>query len=299
MHLGTLFTDEEIDVVAEMDITRPMLVEAARHSTRELWFLAHEDLEPLFRGLLAVTPLEQAIGSTFYRILCCLRTLSQLGEPTQFQAISGTTRTCLELCMDVHLLTGPLAIARAAEKFHGFTVAARYQSAWKTLDFYRRHPELPEPEILAARRDLVETAGKGKEIEELCRDLWERRTPPKHWSGMAWNEIAAHLGPGMEARWIEWSSLYAWHIHGGGAGVGRLDASSFESIEMICRDEVRDVACDALELVARALRAIDAVPEFRARLRFVREEAQAASTIDQRLVQLGRSSKMVPRVGGN
>lgn len=114
--ISDLFTDEELGLAAEMDVTPQMLTSAVRHGTQEVWYVAHDELEPLFRGLLGVTPFDQALGSTFYRLLCCLKTLCELELSTQFQAISATTRTCLELCMDVHLLTGGKAIDRAAQK---------------------------------------------------------------------------------------------------------------------------------------------------------------------------------------
>ncbi len=222
----------------------------------------------------------------------------ELDRPTQFQTISGTSRTCLELCMDLHLLTGPRAVDRAAEKFHAFTSAARFESAWNTVRFCDSHPELSAPEFVAERRALAEIPGKAEMIESLCRELWSSRRCPKHWSGLQWREVASHIGLEMEARAIEWFNLYAWHVHGGGAGVGGLDKDSFESIEVLCRVEVRKVACDALGILASALSGFEALPHLRERIRFIRNDAVAASLIDQRLQLLGRVSRVTRHVAG-
>lgn len=154
---------------------------------------------------------------------------------------------------------------------------------------------LPTPVILADRRALAKAPGKQEEIVALCKDLWGLKQAPPHWSGMRWKEIAEHIGPEMAERNIQWFSLYAWHVHGGGAGVGGLDAESFRGIELMCRQEVREVACDTFHLFAKALHAYKVRPDLAARIAFARDEAETAALIDERLISLGRPTKLARR----
>src|SRR6185295_10676044 len=116
---------------------------ALRIGTQALSEFGHTVMEPVFGSQLALTDRETAVGLTFYRLLGAIHTLSDLRQPYQFQAISGETRLIFELCVDVHLLAKKM-IADDVEKFHGFTREARFSAAYKTVEFYKRHPELED-----------------------------------------------------------------------------------------------------------------------------------------------------------
>lgn len=152
-------------------MTDDILYHALRIGTQALSEFGHLVMEPVFRAQLALTDRENAIGMTFYRLLAAVHTLSDLRRPYHFQAISGQTRLTFELCVDIHLLAKK-KITGDVEKFHGFTRAARFSAAYKTVEFYKAHPKLEDPGDAEERRALVETPGKKDEIEALSKKLW-------------------------------------------------------------------------------------------------------------------------------
>lgn len=174
---GSPFTEEELTAAVAVPMSDGILYHALRIGTQALSEFGHSVMEPVFRAQLALTDRENAIGMTFYRLLAAVHTLSDLRQPYQFQAISGQTRLIFELCVDIHLLA-KRRIADDVERFHGFTRAARFSAAYKTVEFYQAHPGLEDPGDAEERRRLVETPGKKDEIEVLCKKLWGKHKAP-------------------------------------------------------------------------------------------------------------------------
>jgi hypothetical protein len=116
------FTDEELDLAKTVPITPELLLHAGRLTTRALSEFGHLVMEPTFATALSPSDRELAIGTTFYRLIGAIRTLSDLRESYAFQTMAGTTRSIFELCVDAQLLTLN-KIDRGVEKFHGFTKA--------------------------------------------------------------------------------------------------------------------------------------------------------------------------------
>ena len=203
------FTDEEWNAAVAVPMTDEILYHALRIGTQALSEFGHTVMEPVFRGQLGLTERETAIGMTFYRLLAAVRTLSDLRQPYHFQAVSGQTRLIFELCVDIHLLAKN-KIADGVEKFHGFTLAARFSAAYKTVQFYKVHPGLEDPGDAEERRNLVHTPGKKDEIEKLCDKLWGTHRAPEHWSGLRWSAQLELLDPEIYEWYVQWSGLHAW-----------------------------------------------------------------------------------------
>ena len=291
----TPFTDEELAAAAAVPMTDEILYHALRNGTQALSEFGHTVMEPVFRSQLSLTDRETAIGMTFYRLLAAVRTLSDLRQPYQFQAISGETRLIFELCVDIHLLTRR-KIANDVEKFHGFTRAARFSAAYKTVEFYKSHPDLEDEGDAEERRKLVETPGKKDEIEALCKGLWGTHKAPEHWSGLRWSAQLELLDPAVHEWYIQWSGLHAWLIHGGGAGVGGLSPRSFRSIEVLCREKVKALVPETYRLVAVEMHMHKALPNFFDELDRVKHRVEIYAAIDAQLQSIGRPSKLG---GGN
>ena len=105
------------------------------------------------------------------------------------------------------------------------------------------------------------------------------------------------VDPTIHEWFIQWSSLHAWLIHGGGAGVGGLSPRSFHSIEVLCREMVKALVPDAYRLVAVEMHMHRALPNFFEQLDRVRNKVETYAAIDAQLQTLGRPSKLV--AGGN
>jgi hypothetical protein len=290
------FTDEEMSAAQTVPLTDTILMYALRTGTQAFSEFGHSVMEPVFRGQIGLSDRETAFGMTFYRLLAAIRTLSDLRQPYHFQAIAGQTRLISELCVDVELLASN-RIPEAIEKFHGFTRAARFSAAFKTVIFYSQHPALEDPGDAEERRGLVETEGKKKEIEALCSGLWGSHKPPEHWSGLRWSEQMQLLGPETEERYVQWSPVYAWLIHGGGAAVGGLSAKSFQAIEVICRQTVKDIVPETYRLVAVEMHMHRALPDFFEELDRVKQKVEVFAAIDAKLQSLGRPSKLAQTNG--
>lgn len=285
------FSEEELGAAATVPVTDEILCHALRIGTQALSEFGFSVMAPVFRGQLNLTDSEKALGMTFYRLLAAVRTLSDLRAPYQFQAISGQTRLIFELCVDIHLITGN-KVADAIEKFHGFTRAARFSAAYKTVEFYNDHPDLEDPGDAEERRKLVDAPGKKEEIEALCHRLWGKHRPPEHWSGLRWSEQMELVGPAIHEWFVQWSSLHAWLIHGGGAGVGGIPIRAFRSIEVICREKVKALVPEAYRLFAVEMHMHRALPNFFDELDRVKNKVDVYATTDARLQSLGRRSKL-------
>jgi hypothetical protein len=290
------FTEEELAAAAAVPMTDEILYHALRIGTQALSEFGYSVMEPVFRGQLNLNDRENAIGMTFYRLLAGVRTLSDLRQPYQFQAISGQTRLIFELCVDFHLIAGN-KVADAVEKFHAFTRAARFSAAYKTVEFYKVHPDLEDPGDAEERRRLVDPPGKKDEIEALCQKHWGKHRAPGHWSGLRWSEQMDLVDPTIHEWFIHWASLHAWLIHGGGAGVGGLSPRSFRSIEVLCREMVNALVPEAYRLVAVEMHMHRALPNFFKELDRVKNKVETYAAIDAQLQTLGRPSKLV--AGGN
>lgn len=287
----TPFTDEELTAAATVPMTDEILYHALRIGTQALSEFGHTVMEPVFSSQLALTDRENAIGMTFYRLLAAVRTLSDLRQAYQFQAVSGQTRLIFELCVDIHLLAKN-RIPDGVEKFHGFTRAARFSAAYKTVEFYKAHPDLEDPGDAEERRKLVETPGKQAEIEALCSKLWGRHMAPEHWRGLRWSKQLELLEPEIHEWYIQWSSLDAWLIHGGGAAVGGLSPRSFRAVEVLCREKVKALVPEAYRLVAVEMHMHKALPNFFEELDRVKNRVEVYAAIDAQLQSIGRPSKL-------
>jgi hypothetical protein len=285
------FSDEEWEAATAVPLTDEILCHGMRLGTQALSEFGHVVMEPVFRSQLALTDRENAIGMTFYRLLAGVHTLSDLRQPYQFQAISGQTRLIFELCADIHLLAKD-KIPDGVAKFHAFTRAARFSAAYKTVEFYKQNPALEDPGDAEERRTLVETPGKQAEIEALCRAMWNTHKSPEHWSGLRWSQQLDFLDPEIQEWYVQWSSLHAWLIHGGGAGVGGLTPRAFRSIEVICREKVKSLVPEAYRLVAVEMHMHRALPNFFEELDRVKTRVEVYAVVDAKLQSLGRPSKL-------
>lgn len=286
------FTNEELAAAEAVPMTEEVLYHALRIGTQALSEFGHTVMEPVFSSQLALTDRETAVGMTFYRLLGAIHTLSDLRQPYHFQAISGETRLIFELCVDVHLLAKK-KVADDVEKFHSFTRAARFSAAYKTVDFYQQHPELEDPGDAEERRALVAKPGTKDEIEALCKKLWNQHKAPEHWSGLRWSAQLELLDPEIEEWYVQWSSLHAWLIHGGGAGVGGLSPRAFRTIEVLCREKVMALVPEAYRLVAVEMHMHRALPNFFDQLDRVKNRVETYAAIDAKLQSIGRPSKLV------
>jgi hypothetical protein len=167
-----------------------------------------------------------------------------------------------------------------------------FSAAYKTVEFYKQHPELEDAGDAEERRKLVETPGKKDEIEALCKKLWGTHKAPEHWSGLRWSEQLGLVDPEVHEWYIQWSSLHAWLIHGGGAGVGGLSPRAFRSIEVLCREKVKALVPEAYRLVAVEMHLHKALPNFFDELHRVRDRVEVYAAIDAQLQSIGRPSKL-------
>jgi hypothetical protein len=83
------FTDEELTAAEAVPMTDEILYYALRMGTQALSEFGHSIMEPVFRTQLGLTDRETAIGMTFYRLLAAVRTLRDLRQGYQFQAMAG------------------------------------------------------------------------------------------------------------------------------------------------------------------------------------------------------------------
>lgn len=286
------FTEEELNAAAAVPMTDDILYHALRIGTQALSEFGHTVMEPVFWAQLALTDRERAIGMTFYRLLLSVRTLSDLRQPYQFQAISSETRRTFELCVDIHLLAHN-RIPDGVEKFHGFTRAARFSAAYKTVEFYNKYPTLEDAGDAEERRALVEKPGKQDEIEALCNKLWGSHKAPEHWTGKRWSEQLESVDPEIHEWYVQWAALHAWLIHGGGAGVAGLSPRAFRSIEVLCREKVKALVPEAFRLVAVEMHMHRALPNFFDELHRVRDRVEIYAAIDAKLQSLGRPGKLL------
>ena len=281
------FNDEELTAAESVPLTDEIFLQALRLGTQALSEFGEAVMVPVLSSQLGLTDRESAIGMTFYRLLAAVRTLSDLRQTYQLQAMAGQTRTIFELCVDINLLAGN-RIADGVENFHGFTRAARFSAAYKTVAFSKRHPELEDPGDAEERRKLVETPGKQQEIETLCQKLWTLHKAPEHWSGLRWSQQLELLDPEIEESYSHWSQLQAWLAHGGGAGVGGLSPRAFISIEVICRKTVKMLIPETYRLVAVEMHMHRALPNFFDELHRVKDRVEVYAAIDAKLQSLGR-----------
>jgi hypothetical protein len=92
---------------------------------------------------------------------------------------------------------------------------------------------------------------------------------------------------------MQLSSLHAWLIHGGGAGVGGLSPRSIRAIEVLCREKVKALVPEAYRLVAVEMHMHRALPNFFDELYRVKNRVEVYAAIDARLQSIGRPSKLV------
>lgn len=284
------FTDEELAAASTVPLTDEILLHAMQTGTQALSEFGHIVIDPIIKSLINPTDRETAFGLTFYRLLGAVRTLSDLRRPYHFQAVVGQTRLIFELCADIALLQ---VVSDSVEKFHGFTQAARFSAAFKTVEFYKEHPELEEPGDAEERRALVETPRKKEEIEMLCQSLWGRHKAPPHWSGLGWEQQMELLGADWERQYVQSSQMRAWLVHGGGAAVGGLSPKSFRAMEIISRESVKHLVPEAYRLVAVELHMHRAFPSFFEELDRVKNKVELYAATDARLQTLGRPSKLL------
>jgi hypothetical protein len=98
--------------------------------------------------------------------------------------------------------------------------------------------------------------------------------------------------PTIHEWFIQWTSLHAWLIHFGGAGVGGLSPRSFRSIEVLCREKVKALVPEAYRLVAVEMHMQRALPNFFEERDRVKNKVETYAAIDARLQTLGRPSKL-------
>jgi hypothetical protein len=106
------------------------------------------------------------------------------------------------------------------------------------------------------------------------------------------------LDPEIHEWFVQWSSLHAWLIHGGGAGVGGLSPRSFHAIELICREKVKTLVPEAYRLVAVEMHMHRALPNFFDELDRVKNKVELYAAVDAKLQSIGRPSKLLAKPAG-
>jgi hypothetical protein len=288
------FTNAEMAIASSVPLTQDDLFHANRACTIELAGFMYETVVPMLGTLLNPTSRELAVATLAYRLCGLVRTAGELAEPHQFQTIAGTARSIYELCVDIELLRDG-AVADSVAKFHAFTRAARFSAAFVLCKFYTTHPNLDGKAKAVEQKKLVETPGKEAEMTQLCQTMWNRPSPPRHWSGRNFKEQGVLLGPLWEERHLKLSGLLGWQVHGGGAGVQSLSSDAIRTIELISRELIKEVVPQALHTLANELHLNEAYPGFTERLTFTCEFIETYAAIDRQLQKAGYPSKFAKK----
>jgi hypothetical protein len=285
------FTNEEMAEVASPP-SDAVLILALRAGSRALHEFAETIMEPMFRGAITLNDEENAVGTTFYRLLHLLRTFGTLNDARDFQTIATCARTIFELCVDTHLLCSGL-IDRAAEKFHGFTRAARFAAAANMVKFYDANPALERDDSAKEYRRLIGNTVEAAAVQALCQELWGKPKAPQHWSGLSWSAQVRLVPVEMQATFARRQQLLAWNVHGGAAAVGGMSSRAiFCTMEVISREIVRDTVPEALRLIAVKMYMHRAKPDIFDYLAFVVDRVATWVVIDAKRVERGYPSKL-------
>lgn len=276
------FTEAEVAAADAIPLTHEILLYATRLGTQALAEFGTVVLSPLINTVISPSKKDDAIITTFYRLLAAVRTLSDLRQPYHFQAISGQTRLVVELCADIELLVHD-KVPDGVEKWGAFTTSSRFSAAVKIVKFYNLHPTWEVPGDIEEHRRAVSTPGKQAEFEATNKRLWKTREAPPHWSGHRWKDLMSLVGRQIEEHYAQWASMHAWHVHGGGAGTVGLAPRSYISLEILNRDVARDLVPEAYRLVAVSLHLLPALPSFFEELDRVANRVRVLAVIEAKL----------------
>ncbi len=230
--------------------------------------LAHEAINPILSGALVTgsTDREKAIVGCYYRAYAWMETLAFLKEPIHFQAVASGARSIFEFYVDLKLILKD-GTGRSVERFHAFTTVERFRAAKKIVEFADANPTFKVPCV--HQRNLVQTPGKGKEIDALVIKLWGlngKRKPnfPKyHWTGLDLASRIIGLDREVERIYNEEYPRLSWYIHSGSVGYAGLDKEALQACFCMSHIIAQRLFLKIAEIIAEEMKIIKAVGQLK------------------------------------
>jgi hypothetical protein len=222
---------------------------------------------PRLDAILSPDLREQLIMASLLRTHCWMSSLNQLGRVEDFQAIAASTRSLLELCVDVVLLShGNVDLA---EKAHAWTISSKFKMCERLVKFFqRKNRPIPNESIALEKFYLAEAAN----CAALRLKYWNG-THPDRWTGASLladcgvadklepYSVLAALNMALEEFYESQIRRINWTLHGAGYASIHGTPRSFAITCGLGYKWSSDLSILIAELTMRALKLTQAVAD--------------------------------------
>jgi Family of unknown function (DUF5677) len=120
---------------------------------------------PQLNALRHVSDKEEAIRTSYFRMVLLLRSLVALNNVQHFQTVASVTRSLFELYLDIKTLASG-SCDKTVRRYWDFVEVERYRTAKQLLRFAEKHPNtLGDLEKQRAYCDDEEREKKSQELQ--------------------------------------------------------------------------------------------------------------------------------------
>ncbi|MFH1537482.1 MAG: DUF5677 domain-containing protein [bacterium] len=243
-------------------------VEALYQGTEKAADFSEKVIQPQLGSLLKISPREEAIVGTYYRMCGWIYTMVKMNHKACFQAASAAARSLYELLIDIKLLAVDES-GRLVQQFIFFPNVEKYRVAKKRVSFceqYGKDTKLTDTNY----QGFIQKMEKEDFLNKKIVELWglNKKGEPKnveHWSGI--NDVrsrANRLGLRYEEMYVESYPVLSWHIHSGSTGYAGLSEDTIEVMMGMAHLLALDVFLEATKVCSDEMKiskAIEWVPK--------------------------------------
>jgi hypothetical protein len=287
--------DDDLKAIENLDWPLRKKVGAFISGTAAAAQFAEEMMVPVLHGQIGLSPREQAITGTYYRMYSWMKTLATLNDTVHYQAVASAARTLFELLLDLKLLTED-ASGEQIKRFLAFPEIEKFRVAKRMTEFREANPPLADVDP-TPMRNFLDEPGRAKKIDLLRSEYYGtdkegKPIRPPHWSGKNVEQRARKAGKQYESWYVELYSWLSWHLHSGSVGYEGLSEDGMHALFGLVHRHAQIFFLEGTVHCAKAMKITKAIDGFfdfierlerlpgeitvKEQLEFVRQQARSA-----------------------
>jgi hypothetical protein len=182
--------------------------------TRSLFEADQKHVLDVVTGQLNRTIREEIVYGLYARIHANVRAMLKLNETSDVQVLAMISRNIMELTLDLKLID---VIPNSLRKILAFVNVQRLKTARTMVAFAQAHPSADID--VTEKKNFITTYAPSVDSEHAI--LWPDAKASgqgrkiDHWSALDARSRANAIGLADEQRYVEFYSLFSWHVHAG------------------------------------------------------------------------------------
>lgn len=249
-------TYEQLAAAPVSDLPAKTLIDAWFDGTKHMHDFAEQVMLPQLRALFAVSPREEAIRDTYFRLCLFLRSIVALNRLDHVQTVAASARSIFELWIELELLARDQT-DQAAAKQRLFAEVERFKHAEQIIRYAADNPGWEMN--VSAQKAFCSEERRARLVKDAGASSWSDLRKRPHWTGKDLRQRARDVD--QESAYIQLQPLLSWYVHSGAAGTAGMSRVGLEAVFAISHIHTQRMFLAATGVCAKVTK-IAELPQF-------------------------------------